>query len=386
MKERICVFTGSRAEYGLLYPLLKKLVGHPQFRMQLLVSGMHLSSAFGNTYRQIEKDGFRIDAKVSILSNDDSPFGIARATAKGMEEYAKALSRLKPSLAIVLGDRFEAFAFASAAYLCGVPIAHLHGGETTEGATDEGFRHAITKFSTLHFTSSELYRKRVIQLGEAPSTVYNVGAIGLDNIRQLPLLTRSGLAKQVSPLFMDKFFLVTYHPLTLNEKEGVKALKNLLRALDKFPECNCVFTLPNADAGNQQLTKIIKNYVEKRSSRASWFVSLGQLKYLSAMKYCSAVVGNSSSGMIEAPSFGVPTVNIGDRQKGRIAVSSIIQSGEDEQSIEFALKKAISRSFSLKSAGVKSPYGKENTANKILKILENLSWPLSRQKSFYDLK
>jgi len=385
MRKNICVFTGSRAEYGLLLPLLKLLKKSKQYRLQLLVSGMHFSAEHGSTYQFIEDDGFVIDEKVEMLLAADSDAAIIKSVGLGMIGYADSLEKLRPSAAVVLGDRFEAFAFATAAYLSGIPLIHLHGGEITEAASDDSLRHAITKMAFYHFTSTAAYRKRVIQLGEAPARVFNTGAIGLDNIKNLKLLSRKELYSDLGLKAQDNFILVTYHPVTLAKKDSNSQFQFLLKALEKVKDYKVIFTMPNADAANRSISESIKKYVLQNPDSSAWFTSLGQLRYLSAMKHCSLVLGNSSSGIIEAPSFGVPTVNIGNRQKGRVFVKSIIQAGNTLQGTEAAIKKALSPSFQSATKKVKSPYGNGDTAQKIMKILDNIQIPNSVIKKFYDL-
>lgn len=385
MKKKICIFTGSRAEYGLLLPLIKKIKESKRYQLQLLVSGMHLSAEYGNTYKFIEADGFLIDDKVDMLIAADSDIAIVKSVGLGMIGYADALKKLTPDAAVVLGDRFEAFAFTSAAYLMGFPVLHLHGGESTEAAADDGLRHAITKMSYYHFTSTEIYRQRVIQLGESPNRVFNTGAIGIDNIKKMKLLSRKELARELNFNLLDNYILVTYHPVTLEKGKGKEQIQSLLKALESNGSHKIIFTLPNADADNRSISASIKAFVNKHPGRSACFTSLGQLRYLSAMKYCSLVVGNSSSGIIEAPSFGIPTVNIGDRQKGRVFVKSIIQSGTDSRQIESALTRALSGHFQAACKKIKSPYGDGNTTGRIMKILNRIKLPGSVKKAFYDI-
>lgn len=382
--KKICVFTGTRAEYGLLTPLIRAIESEPDFQLALLVSGTHLSPDFGLTYKQIEADGFLIDEKVEMLLSSDTPVGTAKSTGLGILGYADALQRLACDFVVILGDRFEAFALATTAYLLKIPIIHLHGGEITEGATDEALRHAISKMAYLHFTSTEIYRQRVIQLGEAPDRVFNVGAIGLDSIKGLPLLSLEALTKTLDFPLASPYILVTFHPVTLEAQTSREMFDELLEALDEFPDVQVLFTLPNADADGRVIIDHIRQYVQKNIKRAHASVSLGQIRYLSAMKHSSAVVGNSSSGIIEAPSFGIPTVNIGDRQKGRILTPSILCCENTKLAIVDSLSTALSAEMQTLSRSVQSPYGEGTTTQEIMQVLRKVS-DVNLKKAFYDL-
>jgi len=383
---KICIVTGSRAEYGLLYPLMRLIKKEPSMDLQLVVTGMHLSPEFGLTFRQIESDGFRIQEKVELLLSGDTDAAIIKSTGLGLIGFADAFQRLQPDWLIILGDRFETFAAAIAAHLSRIPIAHLHGGELTEGATDDAMRHAITKMAFLHFTSTEAYRKRVIQLGEDPRRVFNVGAIGLDNIKGLKLLSKSALQKELDFPFGDKAAMITFHPVTLEKDTAARQVQHLLKALDQFPDLRLLFTLPNADAGGRVIIQLMEDYVKRNRERAKAFTSLGQLRYLSALQYVSVVVGNSSSGILEAPYFRIPTVNIGDRQTGRLKPPSVIDTGTDVKSITDGIRKAFLPP-SIKLSKKKSYlYGKGDTALKILRIIQRMGKPASVKKKFYDLQ
>lgn len=382
---KLCIISGSRAEYGLLFPLMQLIKHDKSVELQLIVTGMHLSPEFGLTYQQIERDGFSIHEKVEMLLSGDTDTAIIKATGLGMIGFADAFRRLNPDWVILLGDRFETFAAASAAHLSKIPVAHLHGGELTKGAADDAMRHAITKMAYLHFTSAKPYRKRVIQLGESPQRVFNVGAIGIDSIHALPLLNKKKLEKEMGFSFNKISILVTYHPVTLEKKSAGQQMKNLLDALDHFPEVGIIFTLPNADADGRVIIELIKNYVIKNHHRAKAFPSLGQVKYLSTLQFVNAVVGNSSSGIIEAPCFKIPTVNIGDRQTGRIKPTSVIDTGTDVKSITAGIQKAFSKGFISASKKTTNPYGTGNTAPKILDRIKQVGKLSSIKKSFYDL-
>lgn len=387
MKNKICVITGSRAEYGLLRPLLLQIPKTPTFHLQVAVTGMHLSSEYGSTYKEIIQDGFKIDEKVKVPLNDDTSEGITRSIARGMEGFAAAFKRLKPDIVVLLGDRSEIFAAALAAFLERIPIIHLHGGELTEGAMDDAFRHAITKMSILHFTSTEAYRQRVIQLGEAPKRVFNVGALGVENIKNLKLLSKKELEVKLNFTLNGKTVLVTFHPVTLENNTARKQIEELLSALKKFKGLKVVFTKSNSDINGKIINKTIDEYVRKNKGEAVAFASLGVLKYLSLMKFVDVVLGNSSSGIIETPSFGKPTINIGDRQKGRIAAQSVIQCDPQERSIVRALHKAFSVEFRSACSKVKNPYDNGSTSQKIISIIKKETPKIKDlKKEFYDSK
>ena len=383
--KKICVITGTRAEYGLLSPLMKAIQNDDAFCLQILVTGMHLSHEFGLTYQQIEKDGFEISQKVDMQLHSDTPKGIVKSMGVGMIGFADALEVLKPDWIIILGDRYEAFAVAASAYLMKIPIIHLHGGELTEGATDDALRHSISKMSFLHFTSTEEYRKRVIQLGESPERVFNVGAIGIDNIVKMKLLTREALSESVNFDLNKPYFLVTFHPVTLESQSSESQFQTLLDSLDEFSNYQVLITLPNSDADGRIIIKMIQEYAQQNPERVSVHTSLGQLRYLSAIKYASAVIGNSSSGVIEVPSFKVPTVNIGDRQKGRASAETVIDCETTQSEITKAINKAISPEFQSFCQTVDNIYGQGNTTEQIIEILKRFQGEINLKKSFYDL-
>ncbi len=384
-KIKICVATGTRAEYGLLYLLMKGLRESPEFELQVLVTGMHLSPEFGSTYKDIEKDGFTIDKKVEMLLSSDTPRGISKSMGVGLVGFADAIDELSPDLVVVLGDRFEAFAFAVAALNACVPIAHLHGGEATEGAIDEAMRHSITKMAQLHFTATEEYRGRVIQLGEQPDSVFNVGAPGIDNIKKMKLLGRADLEKDIGFKFLKKNLLITYHPETFSAGNVENDCRAMLDALAELEDTGLIFTMPNADAGGRVIVSMIDEFVNSHKDVAVSFKSMGQLRYLSSLQYVDAVVGNSSSGIIEAPSFAIGTINIGNRQKGRVRTESIIDCGAGLQDIKAALSEVFSDSFKQTISKQVSPYGDGNASDKILEILKNADFSGGTAKSFYNI-
>lgn len=385
MKKTICLVTGSRAEYGLLRPLIDEIISEASFTLQLLVTGSHLSPEFGLTYQEIEADGYDIDEKVEIVTSSDSPVGICKSMGLGLISFSEAYARLQPDLVIVLGDRYEIFSAVSAAHISRIPVAHLHGGEVTEGAFDDALRHSITKMSHFHFTSTEVYRQRVIQLGESPDRVFNVGAIGLDNIRCMKLLSKIELEASIGFKFNRRNLLCTFHPVTLGDNPSVQQMEALLNVLGQLEDTNLIITKTNADTDGRIINQLIEEFVQKDINRYKSFVSMGQLRYLSAMQYVDAVVGNSSSGIIEAPSFGIGTVNIGSRQTGRIKSKSTIDCEPTETGIASGLKTLYSPEFKglLKSAS--NPYGDGQTSRRIVSLLKKIEIGRTTQKKFYDL-
>lgn len=387
MKRKICIVTGTRAEYGLFYPLLKRIEKEKNIKLQIVVTGMHLSPEFGLTYKIIEKDGFKIDEKVKILLFGDTEVGITKAIGLGITKFAGVFRRLKPDIVLLLGDRFETFSTAVAAFIAKIPIVHLYGGELTEGVIDDAFRHSITKMSSLHFVSTEEYRRRVIQLGENPHRVFNVGALGIDSIKNFNLLPKKDLEKELKFSFGAKNVLVTFHPVTLENNTSESQFKELLSALENFTDTKVIFTKANADTHGAIINKLIDRYVKNNPQKAVSFVSLGQLRYLSTIQYVDAVVGNSSSGIVEAPSFRKPTVNIGDRQRGRIIPESVICCDPRGKDIISALKKAFSVKFVNRCKTVKNPYGDGRSAERIVSILKRqIPEVKDVKKVFYDIK
>lgn len=381
--KKVAVFTGTRAEYGLLYWLLHDIQCDPQLQLQLLVSGSHLSPEFGETYKQIEKDGFYIDEKIEILLSSDSAVGTAKSIGVGILGFSDALSRLSPDAVVILGDRFEALAAAQTAMILRIPIIHLHGGEITEGAYDDAIRHAITKLSYLHGTSTEAYRQRVIQLGEAPERVKNVGAIGLDHLKRAQFMDVAGLSKSLNFELNKPYFLVTYHPVTLGDEPPETSFQALLDALDAYPDYQVILTYPNADDGGRRIVPMLEAYAAASPERVLAIPSLGQVRYLSAVKHTSAVIGNSSSGIIEVPAFNVPTVNIGVRQQGRLAANSVLHCAATPSAIARTIKTAITRSDKTDSQAIENPYGKGDTSQQVIEMIKSLKFNPS--KSFYDL-
>ena len=375
--------TGSRAEYGILRVLMIAIKDDPELTLQVIATNQHLSKLQGETYKEIEGDGFTIDYKVYMADDKaaDNANTTAKAISRGVSGFADAFDALHPDLLLILGDRYEMLALASTALVYKIPIAHLHGGEITEGAFDDAIRHAITKMSHLHFTSTEAYRKRVIQLGEQPDTVFNVGALGVENILKNDFLSREEIEQSLNFQLTDKCFLCTYHPVTLSALPSETQVLNLLRALDNYQEYHIIFTYSNSDTNSQIIIKRIQEYVEKNRGRCMFIPSLGQRRYFSILNYMTAVIGNSSSGIIEVPSFGIPTLDIGDRQKGRISAESVFHCGYSTEEIIRALDQVLT--FGHKN--VENPYSKKDTCKAILKVLK--TYPLNNliQKHFYDI-
>lgn len=386
--KRIGIMTGTRAEYGLLKPLMQEINKDNDLELYLIVSGMHLSPEFGMTYKEIEEDGFEINAKVEMLLSSDSPVGISKSIGLGIIGFADGFQRADLDMLILLGDRYEALSAAICAMVMRIPIAHLHGGELTEGAIDEGIRHSITKMSYLHFTSTEEYRRRVIQLGENPERVFCVGAIGVENIKKINLMTKEELEKSIHFEIDENTVVVTYHPVTLENNTVEEQFLNLLEVLDRNPKIRMIFTKANADTNGRIVNELIDKYAAQNSERACAFMSLGQKRYLSALKYCRIVIGNSSSGIIEAPSFGKPIINIGDRQKGRICADSVINCGYTQQEIQRAMETALTEEFENKARNCRNPYEKENTAANIISVIKDylLNDKIKLKKGFYDIK
>lgn len=385
MKRKIAVVTGSRAEYGLLYWLMQEIREDAALELQLVVTGMHLSPEFGLTYKNIENDGFIIDEKIEMLLSSDTPVGIGKSMGIAIIGFADAFARLKPDIVVLLGDRFEILAAAQAALVARLPMAHIHGGEATEGLIDEAIRHSITKMAQIHFVAAEPYRNRVIQMGEQPQYVLNVGAPGLDNINKLKLLTREQFEEEIGFSLGNQCFLVTYHPVTLDKEGPQKAFGELLGALDMFPDARIIFTRPNADTDGRGLINMVEDYGKRWPDRVYVTTSLGQLNYLSAISHVDLVLGNSSSGLIEVPSFKKPTVNIGDRQRGRLMAESVLQCEENMASIIATINKALSSDFQRIVKEVQSPFGNGNSSYRMKEFLKSIDLTGILKKKFYDL-
>jgi len=384
-KKKICVVTGARAEYGLLRWVMEGIRQTPGLELQVIATGMHLSPEFGLTYREIEKDGFRIDRKVEMLLSSDTPAGLAKSMGVGLIGFGEALQQLQPDMMLVLGDRFEIFSAAAAAMVARIPIAHLHGGETTEGAFDEAIRHSITKMSHLHFVAAEEYRKRVIQLGEHPNRVFLAGGLGVDAIAKTSLLGKEELETRLGFKFGARNLMVTFHPVTLGNETALKQFGELLAAVKILENTHVIFTYPNADTGGRIIIKMIDEVVSENPENSIASTSMGQVNYLSCLQFVDAVVGNSSSGLTEAPTMKIGTINIGDRQKGRLKAGSVIDCEPVVESIVDAFHNLYSDKFQEVLKDVRNPYGKGNASEYIVKVLSTYQLPENPQKAFFDL-
>lgn len=385
--RKICVVTGTRAEYGLMSRLIRLINDSDKTQLQLIATNMHLSPRFGNTYQEIEADGIIIDKKVPIIDDNapDTAVETLHSMSRALSGFAEAYAELKPDLIVVLGDRYEILAAATAALIERIPVAHLHGGEITEGAYDDAIRHSITKMSHLHFTSTEEYRKRVIQLGEQPERVFNVGALGVENIKKLPLMSKEEIEKEIDFKIDGNTILVTYHPVTLGNRTAKEDIDDFIAALEERKDLRVIFTMPNSDTGGQFIVDAINGFVTRNADRAKAYKSLGVLRYLSVMKQVAAVVGNSSSGLLEVPSFGIPTLNIGDRQNGRIAAESVFNCAPDKESVLNGLDKVLSKEFRELAYVVRNPYEKANTAEEIFNVIRTYPLKGLSQKKFYNI-
>jgi UDP-hydrolysing UDP-N-acetyl-D-glucosamine 2-epimerase len=371
--RKICIFTGARSEYGLLYWLMKEISKDPAMILQIVATGMHLSPEFGLTFKKIEEDGFCINEKIDMLLSGDSPSSIAKSAGLGIICFADALTRLTPDIVVLLGDRFEIFAAATASCIMKIPIAHIHGGEITLGAIDEVFRHSITKMATYHFPSTFEHGRRIRQLGENPKNIFCCGAPGIDNIKRLKLYSKQALEKELRCSLLQPYAVVTFHPATLESISEKVQVANLLQALSSIKDLFFLFTMPNADSGGRTIARDLNDFVNKNTGNCKMFISLGQLRYLSLLKYASVMIGNSSSGIIEAPSFELPVVNIGSRQMGRNAAPNVIQCSCKTRDIIQAIRTALSTGFRKGLEGLKNPYGNGNASIRIKNILKKVS-------------
>lgn len=382
------MLTATRAEYGLLKNVILRLREESAFHVNVIATGMHLNRDFGETYREIERDGISIAEKIPILSKEDGAIGMSETMAEAITRFGHFFAENRQDLLVVLGDRYETMAVCIAAMNAQIPIAHIHGGEVTEGAIDDAIRHSITKMSYLHFTGTDVYRKRVIQLGEHPDRVFCVGALGVENILSQKLLERSELEKSIQFDLGEKYCLVTFHPVTLEEHSGIKQVNELLQAMDEMTEYRYLITKANADAGGRAINECLEAYAATRKERVYLTESLGMIRYLSAMKYCSMVIGNSSSGILEAPAMGVPTVNIGDRQRGRMQADSIINCETDCASIKAAMRRAEDTAFRETMRNQVLPFGNGDTSRRIVGHIKEylLGREIDLKKKFYDVE
>ena len=383
-KRKICVITGTRAEYGLLYWLMKEINVDNALVLQVVVTGMHLSEEFGNTYQQIEKDGFTIDKKVDISLTSDTELAISKSMGLGIIGFADVFNKLQPDLIVVLGDRFEIFSAVSAALIAKIPVAHLHGGEVTEGVIDESIRHSITKMSHLHFAATDEYRNRIIQLGEQPDKVFHVGGLGIDNINKLKLLSKADFENTINFELGEKNILITFHPVTLEKSTSGMQFQALLDSISELKNTKIIFTKANADIDGRVINTMIDDYVAKHDNTIA-FTSMGQLNYLSALQFIDAVVGNSSSGLIEAPSFKIGTIDIGDRQKGRIKTDSVISCLPKKRNIDSAFNKMYSEEFQNTLDQVENAYGKGGASKEIVNIIKSVNLHNIIKKPFHDI-
>lgn len=384
--KKICILTATRAEYGLLKPVIEKFSARADIDLRVVVTGAHLSPEFGLTYKEIISDGYIIDKKIEILVSADTPSAISKSMGLAMIGFADYFDELKPDLLVVLGDRYETLAVVTAAMNQLIPIAHLYGGEATEGLIDESIRHSITKMSYLHFTSTEEYRNRVIQLGEDPSRVFNVGALGIENIKNNNYMSKQELSESIN-LELDKpYAVITFHPVTLENQSSESQIEALLKVISRHSDMNYIFTKGNSDAQGRIINSMIDEYVKSNDNCVA-VTSLGLKRYLTAIKYSSMVIGNSSSGIIEVPSFKVPTINIGDRQKGRIQAESVINCYPNYASIMDAFSQAVEPDFLEKLNDINNPYEKENTSFDIVSVIMEfvLSNKIDIKKKFYDI-
>ncbi|MBL51828.1 MAG: UDP-N-acetylglucosamine 2-epimerase (hydrolyzing) [Candidatus Marinimicrobia bacterium] len=384
-KRKICVVTGTRAEYGLLYFLMKLIDKDLDMELQIIITGMHLSPEYGLTYKEIENDGFYINDKVEMLLSSDTPSSISKSTALGLIGFSEAFNKLNPNILVILGDRYEMLAASIAALYARIPIAHIHGGEKTSGAFDDSIRHSISKMALWHFTATKEYRNRVIQLGEDPKNVFCVGGLGVDVINKTKLYSRNKLEKKLGISFLKKNLIITYHPVTLDDQSSKKNFGFLLKSLEKLKDTFLIFTNPNSDTDGRIINKMIDDFVAKHKKQSISYKSMGRVKYLSTLQFVDAVIGNSSSGLLEAPSFKIGTINIGDRQLGRVKADSIIDCDYKESSISAAINYLYTKKFQSKLDNTFNYYGSGNTSSKIKKIIKELSIPNNTKKEFFDL-
>jgi len=382
--KKVCIITATRAEYGILEPLLYQIKKDKELELQLIVTGTHLLKEFGSTYKEI-KNKFTIDKKIAMDLSKDDKASLSFVMAQLQKDITHTFLELSPDIIIILGDRYEMLSVAIASLMLQIPIAHIHGGELTQGAIDDSIRHAITKLSHLHFTSTQKYANRIIQMGENSKRVFNVGALGVENIKKIKLLSKKEFEESINFKLHKKNILVTYHPQTLSHLSATEQMQELLTAFDTLEETGIIFTKANADEGGKIINAMIDKYAQDNPSRVVAFKSLGQLRYFSAIKYVDVVVGNSSSGILEVPSFKKPTINIGERQEGRIKAKSIIDTSHKQAEILQALDRVYSLSFQKSLKDIINPHGEGETSKKIANILKNVDLNIITKKSFFDI-
>ena len=385
MKKKIYIVTGSRADYGLMQILINKFHKDKDIELKIFVTGMHLSSKFGNTYREILQDGFRIEKKVKILNSSDTPTAISKSTGLGIMRFAPLFDTATPDLLVVLGDRYEIMSAVIAANFHQIPVAHIGGGDTTLGAVDEWIRHSITKMSWLHFVSNPLSKKRVIQLGENPKRVFITGSLGVDRLMNIKLLSKKSIEKKMKFKFNKKNILITYHPVTLEKNTSASQFKEILSTVSKLKDTKLIFTYPNSDTFGKIIINMIKKFVSSKKYDSIKFSSMGHINYLSVLKNVDCILGSSSSGLIEAPSIKIPTINIGDRQKGRLKANSVIDSKPVESLITKSITKIYSKKFRRNLKYTRNPYEYKNSSHKVYRIIKNTIIPFELKKLFYDL-
>lgn len=383
-RKSFCVITGSRADYGILSFFLKELQKSKFFQLKLIVTCMHLLPKYGNTYKEILKDKIKIYKKIKLPLKGDKIIDISKATGIGVKKYTEALDEIKPDFVIILGDRFEALAFAIASLFLKIPIIHIHGGESTSALIDDSIRHSITKMSNIHFVSNQFYKQRIVNMGEDPKTIYTLGSLALDNMKKIRYFSKKEIEKKLNFKFDEKNLLFTLHPETLGKKELINNIDSILKELTKLKKTKIIFTMPNVDMGNIDIYKKLKKFVKRNKTKSLLLKSMGQQLYFSSLNHIDVVIGNSSSGVIEAPSFGVPTINLGKRQLGRLKPKSVLSCDFNSKKFKQCLNKSFSKSFKKKINKMKNPYYRPNTIKNMLKILKKINLTKGTQKIFYE--
>ncbi len=385
-KRKICVITGSRADYGIMSNFLKKLQNTRNMDLKLIVTCMHLIPKYGNSYTEIVKDKIKIYKKIPLVINNDKISSISKATGDGIIKYTKILSKIKPDMVLILGDRFESLAFSIASLYLRIPIAHIHGGESTYAQIDDAIRHSITKMASFHFVSNNIYKQRVISMGENPKNIYVIGSLGVENLKKTIFYRKDEIEKKIKTRLFKNNFLITFHPETLGKSELINNLSKFLNCMKKVKNTKLIFTAPNIDMGNTKIFQILKKFVKLNKDKSLLVNSLGHKLYLSLAKNCNLVIGNSSSGIIEIPSLNIPSINIGRRQDGRIKSNSVIDCQYSLKGFEAALKKGLSKKFRSKLKKNTNPYYKQNSCSNLIKILKKIKLDIDTGKRFYEKK